>query len=339
MKKSLKILIPMLAVIIVGAVFTYSHFANQFQYNNKNAIGNTTGNINNGGNFCEYDGKIYFANPNDSNKLYVMNSDCTEPKLLSNNKSSYINVCGSYIYYVKNNFSKATVEAESRDILFGLIRLDLDGSNSDDLNQTKTSMAALCGDYVYYQHHSDTSGGQMYAAKIDGTSNEKIADTVFDPACIYDGRIYYTDSANKNNIYVYDTTNGKSALVYDANAYLVDMDGSYIYYIDLSSGYSLIRLNINTKIREQIYSSKESKVINYNRYGSKIFLIVEGGSNPGLYRCNLDGANLEYIASGNMSGVYCTSQYTFFQYLDDNVSLYRVPTSGAIMNVEEITIK
>ena len=51
---------------------------NQTVHNNDNAIGNTAGNLINGGLFCEYNDKIYFANPDDYNKLYVMNSDCNK---------------------------------------------------------------------------------------------------------------------------------------------------------------------------------------------------------------------------------------------------------------------
>lgn len=35
-------------------------------------VGNTAGNLNNSGYFCEYDGTVYFANAYDSNTLYSM---------------------------------------------------------------------------------------------------------------------------------------------------------------------------------------------------------------------------------------------------------------------------
>ena len=92
-------------------------------------------------------------------------------------------------------------------------------------------------------------------------------------------------------------------------------------------------------ILEQIFASSDSKVINFNRYGNKIFIITEGGTNPGLYRINTDGSRLEYIAAGEILSVNCTSLYTFFQYYTDEYTLYRVPTSGNIVSIEEITIK
>ncbi|MDD3239967.1 MAG: DUF5050 domain-containing protein, partial [Lachnospira sp.] len=114
--------------------------------------------------------------------------------------------------------------------------------------------------------------------------------------------------------------------------------GTYIYYIDVAKGYALVRLNSATKTIEQLYADN-GKVVNYNLYGNKIFFQTESGDNTGLYRMNIDGTQLEYIASGNLTNIHCTSQYTFFQYYENQGILYRVPTTGPITKVEEITIK
>ena len=128
-------------------------------------------------------------------------------------------------------------------------------------------------------------------------------------------------------------------MYYDANAYLPDSEGNYVYYIDISKGYSLVRVNKNTKTVELLYGKENCKVINYNLYGSKIFFQLEGDDNPGLYRMNADGTQVEYIASGDLTNIHCTSQYTFFQYFDNQGVLYRVPTMGAISYPEEIRIQ
>lgn len=95
MKKVIAIILIILAIsgIGIGVFFNYQH--SRTTMNNDNAVGNTSGNLLNGGLFCEYDGKIYFANPNDYNRLYVMNSDCTDIKKLNEDSVAYINVCGN----------------------------------------------------------------------------------------------------------------------------------------------------------------------------------------------------------------------------------------------------
>ena len=59
-KKTLLILIPfLLFVIIVGAL---AIVGDRIPDNPPETVGNTAGNLNNSGYFCEYDGKVYFAN-------------------------------------------------------------------------------------------------------------------------------------------------------------------------------------------------------------------------------------------------------------------------------------
>ena len=116
---------------------------------------------------------------------------------------------------------------------------------------------------------------------------------------------------------------------------MVDMQGDYIYYIDLDNGYSLVRTNTSTGNTDILYDGSLGKCIAYNLYGNVIFYHVEGDS-PALYRINTDGSNHEYIKYGNITNISCTSQYTFFQ-IYGTTSLYRVPTNGPV-NVELVTI-
>ena len=90
MKKIITIIVSIVAVIALAGGLTFSYFSTRFKYNSKTAVGNTAGNLNNKGRFCEYDGKIYFANPYDDGRLYVMNSDCSNARALNTDSVYYI---------------------------------------------------------------------------------------------------------------------------------------------------------------------------------------------------------------------------------------------------------
>ena len=79
LRKPVKIILLLLVIVCAAGVIAYNYVNSQFHYNPDNILGNTTGNLNNKGLFCEYNNKIYFSNPCDKGHLYVMNSDCTEP--------------------------------------------------------------------------------------------------------------------------------------------------------------------------------------------------------------------------------------------------------------------
>ncbi len=338
MKKSVKIFLAIILVIAAAVSIFFYNKSHKVVYNNESATGNTAGNLNNGGLFCEYNGKIYFANPYDSNKLYSMNSDCTNAKKLNDDSVASLNVCGNYIYYVRNNFTSDKIGVVFRGQLFGVYRCDLNGKNSFTLYDKLSGIVSLYGNNIFYQHYDDKTAINLYKMGIDGKNNTKLYDTEYNPASIKDGKIYFSDITGKHNICTLDTKSNSVSTYYEANSYLADAEGNYLYYIDLSKNYSLVRLNMSTKTLELLYAPNDGKVINYNVYGNKIFFQVEG-EYTGLYRMNIDGTQIEYIAKGNLTNIHCTSQYTFFQYFENQGVLYRVPTSAPITKVEEISIK
>lgn len=322
-------------VMLIAAVAAYLYF-NRTQYNPEGVHGNTAGNLNNNGMFCEYDGKIYFANPYDKNRLYVMNTDCTDIRKLNDDTVCSINVYGSYIYYVRNNFSAETATMIFRGQLLGVIRTNIKGEKPASLYDSVAGVINLYGNNIYYQHYSNEDGFSFYTMKIDGKDNTKINDAGYYPASIYGDTIYYANTVDDHNIYYYNTKSGASGLYMQANAYMVDMQGDYIYYIDLENNYSLVRVNTSTLTKEVLADGSNGKCISYNLYDNVIFYHVEGET-PALYRMNTDGSNNEFIKYGNITNISCTSQYTFFQIFGVT-SLYRVPTTGGT-NVELISIE
>lgn len=339
-KRIIIIAISICAVIAIGVGGFFYSQRNKFVYNNDNAVGNTTGNLNNGGTFCEYNGYIYFANPSDNFYLYRMNSDCTDAKKLNSDSVAYLNVCGNYIYYVKHNEDTSTSNKNGFRMtkqLIGIYRTDLNGKNPETLYDDLSGIISLYGNYLYYQHYSTTVPLNLYKLKIDGKEDIQLSDTAYNPACMNNGIMYFVDTNNKNTIGAYNISTGKATTFYNANAYMVNVLGNYLYYIDVSKGYSLVRLNITTKTVELLYSN-DGKIVNFNVYGTKVFFQMEGDQ-PGLYRMNTDGTQVEFVASGNLNNLQCTSNYTFFQYFENDKVLYRIPTTGPITKVEEISIK
>jgi len=337
--KAIKIIIALVLILALAAGGAYYYISTKIVYNNETAVGNTPGNLNNGGLFCEYEGKIYFANPADQNKLYVMDSDCTNAKKLNDDSVASLNVCGSYIYYVKNNFTEDTIGMIFRGQLFGVYRCSLDGKRKKALYDELSGVISLSGNTLYYQHYDDKTALSLYKVGIDGKNNEKLYDTAYSPSCVQGNRIYFSDDDGKHYICYYDIEADRIVTFYNGNTYMADVEGNYAYFIDLDKNYSLVRLNCSNRTLELLYGESGAKVVNYNVYGNKIFLQVEGDSGQtGLYRMNIDGTQLEKIASGNITNIHCTSQYTFFQYYTKQGVLYRVSTTGANPVVEEITV-
>ncbi len=70
--KTKNILIISITFVILAAIFVIMILGNRIPMNEDSAVGNTPGNLNNGGYFCEADGVVYFANAYDNYALYSM---------------------------------------------------------------------------------------------------------------------------------------------------------------------------------------------------------------------------------------------------------------------------
>ena len=64
------IIIICIVVCILAALFAVAMLTGKIPMNDAYTVGNTAGNLNNGGLFCESDGKVFFANAYDNNALY-----------------------------------------------------------------------------------------------------------------------------------------------------------------------------------------------------------------------------------------------------------------------------
>ena len=162
MKKASRIItIIVIAAVIVG-IGVASYMSSKVKYNDDSYLGNTSGNLMNKGLFAEHNGKIYFSNPYDGDKLYSMNSDCTNIKKLSDDSVSYINVTDNYIFYVRNNFDKDNAGMIFRGQLYGVIRSKLNGKNAKALTVDVISTMALIGNRVYYGSYDNGKIQTMY---------------------------------------------------------------------------------------------------------------------------------------------------------------------------------
>ena len=96
--KQKNILILSIAGVILIVLLLFVLLSSRIPMNDEYTTGNTTGNLNNGGYFCEMDGRVYFANAYDNFALYSMNPDETDLVKFNEGAVSSINAAGNYLY-------------------------------------------------------------------------------------------------------------------------------------------------------------------------------------------------------------------------------------------------
>lgn len=320
-----KIIVVLSFVIIIGiAVFLY--FANTITYNPDNASGNTAGNLYNGGFFCELNGIVYFANPDDGDKLYKMKPDGSELEKINDDKVSFINGYDKYLYY-KRSDSVSTFKIFKLNTN-GLYRINISGRNVKEIHGGYVDMVTLAGNFLYYQRTNDNGKFEIAKTKIDKEEDKVVVEESYKIFCSYEGKLYYTEVKENHNLYVHDTLTDEKTLLIEGNIYLPDTDGRYVYYIDMNNNRALTRYDINTS---ETFLITNDQCINYNLSKNKdiIFYQAENSDGHFLGRVDTFGENRIILAQGDYSNISITSEYTYFyMILGTEKVLYRTKTYG-----------
>lgn len=322
MRKLIHFIIPGILILIAAGVIIAILLSKRIPDNDSGVIGNTAGNLNSGGLFCETDGTVFFSNPYDDGHLYSMDPDCDNIKYLSHDRVSYINAAGKFVYYVKGNAESDDMTMMFRSDLFGVVRCRHDGSDSEVLASGYSTDLALSGSSLIY---NTSDGTQSTTASIDirGENMTTVSRHTYSTASVSDGKVYYSNNGDNHSIYELDVDNRSASLFLDGNTAMANLIGDYMYYIDLDNNNSLTRINLTTTEQDVLSPAGCSL---YNVYNNIVYYYINSDS-PALYRANTDGSDKTLIMEKSIASISCTSIYTFFQIADDE-TLYRIETNG-----------
>ena len=327
-KKNILALCIMLAIIIIlfGAAFFYG----RVPMNDSLTVGNTAGNLNNGGYFCESDGRVYFANAYDNYALYSMNPDETDLKKLGSNYVASINAGGNYLYY----YMESGASSQGSGLGFmrrtaGIYRSNKNGKQVNCLDRTYAVTMQLCGNYLYYQDYDTKAGTSLTKIKIDKSDKTTVADYVINPTSYHNGRIYFNGTQSDHALYTLNTDTDQITTLWRGDIWNPVYADNYVYYMDIANNYRLCRYSLSGDMVEVL---TEDRVDYFNVYDGYIYYQKNSKTEPALKRMMTDGSNSEIVAYGNYENINITSRYVYFNEFGASVPVYRTSTYG-IVNV------
>ena len=176
--KKLPVILTIGLIVIVASVFSVVyHYQNKTKYNESYVNGNTAGNLYNAGLFCESNGTVFFANPDDKYRLYSMDLDGSNLAKLSEDTVMYINADSHYVYYVRNNEHNSTHFNFFSFNNNSLCRIRRDGKQLVVLDPDPCIYASLVGNYIYYLHYDKDHATTLYKVGIDGEDRQMVNDS------------------------------------------------------------------------------------------------------------------------------------------------------------------
>lgn len=324
MKKHLALIIAAVLIVLAAGGGTAVYLLKRTHFNDGYVNGNTAGNLYNEGLVCEYDNMIYFANPSDRDRLYVMNSDGSNLTKLCDDSVSFINVDENYVYYVRNNpgtsgdFSFLNFNTNS------LCRIDRDGGENSIviLDAEPALYASLVGNYIYYLHYSESEGSSLYKVKIDGSEKQQVAASPFFTCSVNGQYLYYNGIDKEHYLWRLNTEDDSSGMLYGGNCWMPTVvDGSTVYYMDCDSNYAIASADIETGTKTLLC---EDRADCYNVGYGYIYFQRNDPETPALCRMKTDGSEYEVLIEGNHMNIQTTAEYLYFRDYESEQT-YRMP--------------
>ena len=188
-KKMKYILIVALLLVVFAALVLANVFFGRIPMKAPGPVGNTAGNINNAGLFCESEGVVYFSNPLDGGKLYSMTADEQNITKLGNSAVRNILAGGKYLYYFQMIASgeSGLGYVRSRNSFNRCLK---SGKEVTSLTTDVVVSGQLVDNYLYLLTASSPTP-VFYKLKIDKSDKQVLAQYQVNPACARDGVIYY----------------------------------------------------------------------------------------------------------------------------------------------------
>lgn len=323
-----KVLIFLCIITSISLIVIYFYSFNRTFLNDEEVMGNTAGNIYNGGLFSERDGRIYFSNDNDDGSLYVMNSDTTNIEKLHNDKAAYINVDENYIYYLRANNTR---ENNSVSILMfsntGMYRINQNGKKLKLISSNPGSHVTLKGNHVYYQNYNVEEGLFFYRNQTDGSLPRLLLEEAVIPSVIMDNKVYYAGVNKDHNINYLDLSSFTTGTYLKGDFTYPIFFGEYIYYIDQSDNYTINRMNLDGTDRLVLVNDRCS-TYNITNSGKYIYYQVDDQNKSKICRMDLTTMESEVLLQGNYKQIHVTENFVFFKDFD-NQNTYIVSADGS----------
>ena len=331
-KLIMRVILTLTILTVVAAAGIYYYNLDRTYYNSDDEIGNTAGNIYNGGLFCEQDGKIYFSNSNADGSLFVTNDTLSSFQQVSKDKAVYINADDDYIYYIQANNTKENSKDNLMDYYnTGAYRIKHNGTDLMAFTADPGAYLTLKGNYVYLQKYNVDYGLCLYRYKIDKTEERLLVKDAVIPAKAEGDYLYFSGNSKDFNIYSMDLLSYTFHPIMEGSYLYPVYFEDYIYYINVKDNYNLYRMNQDgtepTKLVNQHCST-----YNITSSGKYLYYQVDNKKTRGIHRLNLATMKDELMLSGEYKQINVTKDYVFFQDMDGSNTYYAVADGDPLVN-------
>ncbi|HHU49558.1 MAG: DUF5050 domain-containing protein [Caldicoprobacterales bacterium] len=297
---------------------------NSLPSDNKNLMGNTNGNLVNGGRVAVSGQWIYYSL---LDGIYRMKTDGTEGEMIcsweTNTNPSPLCIIGEWIYYKRFCPFKIKIDGSEQQqisefeyigsfrvidgwMYFGSeYKMKTDGSNVQQINEKNCASGNtvnIVDGWIYYYDKDEQGSDSIFKLKIDGTDKQKIYSGRTDNMIVDGDWIYYEEYDSKD-LYKMKTDGSDNQLIVEENKILsLNIDGDWIYYggSDESGTRSLCKIKTDGSDKQVLYADNATGICIIEDW---IYYGINGDSMETLYRIRTDGSDRQVISGGKKNSI------------------------------------
>lgn len=282
-----------------------------------NKVGNTNGNIMNGGIVAKQGDWIYFRT---ENGICRSNLDGTEKFIITKDEGYYLNVLGEWLYYKGKK---------------GIYKARIDGTEVKRLDKNIPQEMIVVGEWIYYINESDNN--KIYKMKTDGSGKINLNNDESNALNILEESLYYINESDDNFIYKININGTSRDKVSNNRAsvhMIVDYNGS-VYYRDYEEAYQYInKINAGSLTNKRL---NDDQFWNINFANDciyySLYMTEENNYKPkNIYKINNEGDKI-LITSDLINSIFVFPGCEWIYYIgmeqpEDDEKIYRIKIDG-----------
>ncbi|MBR5420928.1 MAG: DUF5050 domain-containing protein [Lachnospiraceae bacterium] len=338
MNKTAKRIIGIGIALLIIALLIIGHkigeLADRIPDNPPETVGNTAGNLYNGGTFCESEGVVYFSNPYDGGSIYAMDPDQSNMRKVVTAGASYINAGGNYLYYYSASSAGQSGLGYIRNGR-GLYRVDKAGKRNILLKQTQVDGLSLLGNTIFYTAFADKEPRDpkalttMNTIRTNAENDRTILNGQIKIGSGEYGELYYAGISGDHYLYAADSASGASRRICELNMYEPTLVDGRVFFLDMDDE---MKLKVWSTYDNSVIQLSGERIESFNLYGDTIYYqtIDESGNNEYAFkRIHTDGSGEEVLLYGVVRDIQVTSTYVYFRDFNADMPIYQIPTGGS----------
>ena len=309
--RSVFVAVAVFVLIVLGAI-AYSKISEMTRKSNPGIVGNTAGNLYNGGLFCDNGERIFFSNYRDQGLFYSMSYDLDDFKFVTNDVARYINHDDHYLYYSRmNNLKDQAAQSVFTFYSNGVFRISPNGRHQKMLWNKPVGSVLYYDGQVFYQHYAEGEKLTIHRTDIDGKEDVamNLDETV--AVSVAGNRLYYGGLTYDRGLYSVGVNASAGSKVLDGFFYEPWVIGSTVYYIDTDDAYKLKFIGLDGKGGETLTSRRVS-AYNITTNGKYVFFQCDTAGEAGLYMIDRASGTEQLIKEGNYKWINLIGNRCFF---------------------------